>query len=491
MSLKDKLGNIYNWPLFILAALALRGIVWLYFGHLVNIHLPADQKLYSYFVKDDYIYFFQPVDTFLRTGTFSYWHGQPFTGRMPGYSIVYLLLRLLFSPQGSVYGIVILQYLLSSVSVYILALTGYKIFQNKKVFYVIYGLYVLAVFPGCFDLIIVPESFSVSAFIFCLYYITNYIKDGYKIKHLLLSGIFLTWTIFLREYTGLLIIVFPVAIGIHHLQKKQSLLKAFKAGLVFCIPFIIADAAWTARNYIATGKFIPVASTDVDSYGKLYSASWNAIDELINAWGENGAPFDVNGMAYYYRTLSTNTPYPFPARIFKGVSTYNADSLMSLRKLYANYYYSNDSLVEQRSQKSIITLCALYKQDYINHNPVSYYLVRPAKDLKYLMFFSGTGYLPMPSFSECNPAEKLIKGLFALLYFVVLIGGITGILFFIAKEQRKSIMPWLMIISCASIIGVVVLINPLQEPRYSVHIFTLLVLFSGAVISKTGRQEPA
>ncbi|HXP51276.1 MAG TPA: hypothetical protein VN922_15060, partial [Bacteroidia bacterium] len=295
----------------------------------------------------------------------------------------------------------------------------------------------------------------------------------------------LAWTIFLREYTGLLIAVIPTAIVAYHfLSKKDDFIKAIKAGVLFCIPFIIADAAWTARNYIGTGKIIPIASADVDTYGKLYSSSWNAIEDLVYTWGENGAPFDRNGLAFYYRTPSVKTNYKFPDRLFNGVITYNADSLVHLRQIYANYYYTTDTAVERINQKRIEYLCALYKNDYITHNHFAYWVIKPIKDLKYLMFFSGTGYLPMPPFLQCNMLEKGIKLVFTVLYFIIIICSIAGIICYFLFKRGRDFMPWLMLISCVSIAGILIMVSILQEPRYSVHIFMMLVLFASYFIDK-------
>jgi hypothetical protein len=482
---KAAFKDISNWKWFVLVAILLRGSLWLYFGHLVNVHLPADQKIYSHFVKDDYMFFFDPVDNFFRTGTFGYYGNVPFTGRMPGYSTVYFLFRLIFSQQIAAHCVIGLQFLLSSISVYVLALTSYKIFESRRAFYITYCLYVLAVFPGFFDFIIVAESFSVSALIFVLFFLTRYIKEGNRTKDLILSGTFLAWTIFLREYTGLLIAVIPTTlVAYHFLSKKDGFVKAVKAGVLFCIPFIVADTAWTIRNYIGTGKIIPIASADVDTYGKLYSSSWNAIEDLVYTWGENGAPFDKNGLAFYYRTPSVKTNFKFPDRLFNGVTTYNADSLVHLRQLYANYYYTTDTTVEHINQKKIEYLCALYKNDYITHNHFAYWVVKPIKDLKYLMFFSGTGYLPMPPFSQCNVLEKGIKLVFTVLYFIIIICSIAGIICYFLFKRGRDFMPWLMLISCVSIAGILIMVSILQEPRYSVHIFMMLVLFASYFIDK-------
>jgi hypothetical protein len=489
---KNNFGDIANWKWFVFIAILLRGALWLYFGHLVNINLPADQKLYSYFIKDDYMYFFEPVDNFFRTGTFSYIHNVPFTGRMPGYSIVYFLYRLIFSQQLATYCVVATQFILSSVSVYVLALTSYKLLKSKRAFYITFCLYVLAVFPGSFDLIIVAESFSVSALIFAFYFLVCYLQNGYRIKHLILSGAFLTWTIFLREYAGLLIVLFPLALGTYHLFiRKDGVLKSIRIGILFCLPFIIADGAWVIRNYLATKRFIPIETTNEESYGKLYSASWNAIEDLVYAWGETGAPFDAGTLAYYYRTPAAKINYKFPVGIFKGITTYNADSLVHLRQLYSTYYYTKDTVLENTAEKTILNLCNLYKQDYITHNEFKYWVIRPIKGLKYTMFFSGTGYLPMPSFSQCNVIEKSIKIIFTMLYYLVLTFAAIGLIIYIKHQRTSGLAQWLMIASMLLIMVVLVFGSNIQEPRYSVHIFMMCILFATYFIDKVLPVNPA
>src|ERR1700722_8680741 len=117
--IKTAFSDTSNWKWFVLLAVLVRGPLWFYFGHLVSIHLPADQRVYTYFVRDDYSYFFDPVDNFFKNGTYSYSNNTPFTGRLPGYSVIYFLFRLICSPQPAAYCVIALQFILSSLSVYV------------------------------------------------------------------------------------------------------------------------------------------------------------------------------------------------------------------------------------------------------------------------------------------------------------------------------------------------------------------------------------
>jgi len=140
-------------------------------------------------------------------------------------------------------------------------------------------------------------------------------------------------------------------------------------------------------------------------------------------------------------------------------------------------------VLEKATQNRILFLTNLYKHDYISHNYLSYILVKPIKGHKYFLLFSGTGYLPMPPFSKCNSFEKAIKILFSILYFVVLICANAGILKFILKERsRNNMILLLMLMSILMITGVIIFYSSAPEPRYSVHIFMICVIFASSFI---------
>ncbi len=274
-SILSAFSNPFNWKAFILLAIVLRGIVWAYLGYMVSIHVEPGNRIENYFVMDDYGYFFTPVDNYFRTGHFSYLSGVTFTGRMPGY-MVYFLFRFLFSQQVSILLVIAFQFLLSAISVYVLSLIAYYIFDNnKKCFYITFTLYVLAIFPGFFDFFIIAESFSVSSLIFSLYFLIKYIKVEGNNKYLLLSGLFLTWTIFLREYTGLLILVIPLWLAYYmYFKKKEAILSITKIIMLFCLPFMLSETLWVARNYSATKQIIFLETPMEVAYGDLYSKSY-------------------------------------------------------------------------------------------------------------------------------------------------------------------------------------------------------------------------
>lgn len=492
-------GHPFNWKVFIIIAIILRGLLWLYFGHMVTANVAQSDTIEKYFVKDDYGYFFSPVDNYFKTGHYTYLDGVPFTGRLPGYSMVYFIFRLFFNQHISLFLIVGLQFLLSTVSVYVLSLISYFIFNNnKRCFHITYWLYILGVFPGFFDFFIIAESLSVSSLIFSIFYLTKYIKVEAKNRYLIFSGLFLAWTIYLREYTGLLMLLFPLVFGCYLLfTRKENIYKASKLVLLLCLPFIGFEAIWVTRNYVATKKIILITTPEEEAYGKLYSAPWEVIDNLIYSWGEIAAPFDKKALGYYYRNPKEPIGYNFPDRIFNGVTTYNEDSLVKLRNLYADYYFTNDTALTNKLEKEIINKCKIYRQDYISHNLFTYWVIKPMKDFNYIAFFSGTGYLPLPPHGQQHVETRFVRIIFCRLYYTILLSAFAGLIWYFFIFREASFIPLLCILSFAVIvltllyIGTINAYSSVQEPRYFAHCVALVLPFSAYFFNKIlpGRKQ--
>ncbi len=173
------------------------------------------------------------------------------------------------------------------------------------------------------------------------------------------------------------------------------------------------------------------------------------------------------------------------------MTTYNKDSLIKLHDLYRSFFYNDDSIKKKELDKKIVSLCGIYKQDYVSHNFTHYWIIKPLNDLKYFILFSGTGYLPMPSYSNCSSSEKLIKIVFCFFYYLILLSGLIGLLFslFIAKGQ--NLIQFLFLLVSLTIICSIVFYSEIQEPRYFVHAFALFFPFSGFIIRKLFTKHDA
>src|SRR5580693_8486867 len=108
-------------------ALIVKGIfpfIWLF-------HSPPPNDVPGFWggIGGDTSSYIDPIDNFLKFGMYI----PDF--RMPGYGAVYLIFRLFVSKPAALNCLLILQYLLASLSVYIVSLTAKRIFESNTVFY--------------------------------------------------------------------------------------------------------------------------------------------------------------------------------------------------------------------------------------------------------------------------------------------------------------------------------------------------------------------
>jgi hypothetical protein len=476
-NLLHKYSNLNNQWLFIGTAVIIKLAILIYIITLAH-------NWHTIVLEPDDGSYFSPVENFLHHHGYCYIPSVPFAGRMPGYSLIYLLFRLLLSPAASVIAIVGLQFILSSLAAYILCLSINKIFQNTRIAVIAFFLYSFSTFIGVFDLYIAGESLSNSAFIFMLYYLLRALKeDKNKSQNMFVSGLFLTWAIFLRPYIGLFLLLFPFLI-IYQLYGTytKAITKLFLQVTLLCLPFTVCEVGWTVRNYVVTHRLILLEDNMAMAYGNTYSDSWLAVDNLVYTWGEDAANFDEGSLGSYFRHPSDPTPYAYPNRIFKNVTTYNNDSLLHLRALYGRTLDLKDTVEYNKLTADILRLCAIYKNDYINHNYLSYMTYRPVTSLKRLIIPGGYRYIQFKNGTN-SLLKKTTKLLSTLYYFIILLLSCIGVLLCLTKRIAFSYTLFFTVL-IFTLILTIILYSEIQEPRYFLHIYSILVMYAAFGINK-------
>ena len=180
--------------------------------------------------------------------------------RTPGFSFIYVPLRLLFSQENTIYIFLLLQIVLGGLCKYLISSIGEKVFNSTKVFYVTYFLLLTTPLFSQFNNLLLTDSLGSSLLIFSSYYfLESWESDSKRFnKNLFYSGLFLTIAVFLRPFLA----VFFVPLGIYILwTDKSNFIKLIATSLSFTVIFILIDGAWIVRNKIKTDAFIPLAST--------------------------------------------------------------------------------------------------------------------------------------------------------------------------------------------------------------------------------------
>jgi len=292
-------------------------------------------------------------------------NGQGYSpdNRLPGYGIVYLPLAYLLTKGVACNMLIFLQFLMSSVSVYALALSTRNIFKNNNIFYIAFYLYAISSFSNCYDSILLTESFATSFLVFSVYYLSQYlIKDNRK--YVLLSGFFLAWVIFLRPVYVPLLAIFFAFIFLN--------IKKWTMVFLVLLPFFLIDGAWTIRNFSLYKKVIPFTKS-LHYFGE--NSYYPYVLTFCSAWGG----YRSGGQTWLLPELSKDDFNPnIPDDIY--TSKFNFDSLRVVRGLIKKV--TVDSASVPVAQQNIYTeqikqKLTLYTQSIKKEKPFLYYIKAP------------------------------------------------------------------------------------------------------------------
>ncbi len=197
--------------------------------------------------RDSYDYM-APVENFLAGKGW-----QP-EYRVPGVSIVYFLFRLIACKDIAIYLFCVFQYILLAIATYAVANAVYRITKSFTSFAFILFFIGLNKYIFIGDSRIASESLSLSSILFSIYFLLRFIEKG-QIKHVSLSGLFITISFFMRSILGIAVLFTGVA---YLLLPKRNLSDKIRLFFWFILPFIILEASWIVRNYFVYGAFRPL-----------------------------------------------------------------------------------------------------------------------------------------------------------------------------------------------------------------------------------------
>lgn len=357
--------------------------------------------------------------------------------RMPGYGVVFMFFRLVFTTPNACNALIILQFLLASVTVYYLALAARNIFHNDTVFYISFYLYLISNFPNFFDGFILTESLTTSFIIFSVFFFTKYFSSK-KILYLFLSSVFLGWAIFMRPGFSILLPVFALVIIF---QRRSDIFKNIKYGILFLLPFTVFDGMWTYRNYREFHKIIPLSY--IGNYPNIAASYLEPMFYFVQSWG-GGYSFtnnvvDLDWFDYTYggRIKPTHID-SLPDNIY--TSKYNKDSLLHLKKLIQGLQNpAIDSNTANAYQRELIRKFKMYQKSFKDEKPFVYYVLTPIKLTGIILYGSYTKrYLDRgQTLGIINPLLRIFAN---GLYLAILLLGLTGMIMLLFSGFRQNIL---------------------------------------------------
>lgn len=429
-----------------------------------------------FFSAPDTNSYFFPIEDYIEKGIYTS------EVRMPGYGVVYWFFRLFFDKMLALNLLIIFQIILSALNICILAKIAFLLFKDFIVFYITLTLFFFSSFTAFYDTWLLTESLAVSSLIFSIYFFILYFQK-YHWSHLLLSGLFFTWLIFLRLVHFPLLLLMTLSIGIHLFRVSTFIFwKKVAHCFIFLLPFLIIDMYWTWHNYITFRDFNPLAKK-IELQGFGYHLA-----NFCTSWGGSSIFWEKEaeiGWFCYYSDYCIDNSQKIPDDIY--TSHFNKDSLVNIKN---TIILANTLPYEQKEQK-LIPLGKLLDEFALSikeEKPFVYYFKGSFRMLKKLIFHSGSYYMFNNPFSKLNSYEKFIKIFVSGLYWLVFGLGILFCIYIIFYNILKfnilffiGIIPFYVILIHAVILRV-------PDPRFLVTAYPMLVLMAAGFIHLLGRK---
>ena len=338
-------------------------------------------------------------------------------------------------------------------------------------------------FLAVFDNYGLSDSISVSLMIIGIYMLVKFLSKktiSIKYMYLFLASLFLIWTIFIRQLFLIVFIVFGVFLVIDSFKNKY--IKSIKYAAIYFLIGIIPITLWWMRNDKHGYSDIILVKPPQECFIG-YPDYQITLRKLFIAWGGDFTLWG-NEAEWFLRNTMEDDKFPFSNRIY--TSEYNYDSLLNLRKISNELFYTNSiSDIDTRNDSLkyyVISASNRYLNSYKKEKPFSYYITNKFILLGKFIFKKGI-MLPFPSLSQMSFTEKLYKS-YAIIFtiFIILTGLIGSVLF----VKRKSIVLNIIVFS---FLFIVVFYLGVIEFRYWATIYPILVIFSAKFLTSFLRNK--
>jgi hypothetical protein len=459
-----------RWLIFLLVALLLRG---LYAEWRVAEVRPVDELGWWSFNTPDTHSYFDPIESLLKGGDY-----KP-DYRMPGIGVPYFLFRQVMDPIASRDAMVVLQWLLSGIGVYLLALIALRISGSHTVALATYGIFLFSTFTSWHDTSLSTDSLAVSVLIIHMFLLQRSI-DAQSRWILLAAGLMFTWFIFLRPVAFLLL--GPAAFLLY--LRWGGTRSLIPVGL-FLLPFVLIDGVWAARNWrsnhelnLLTNEGIMPDDIATRTRGYLmrfvqgYGGDYNwwvpgADIRWYGEWSGIGEPDDEGRKAD-------------PPPDYAYVPGYTKDSLMAIGEQIR--LIEGGSLSSADSMAAVVKVTSAldrYAELYKHGAPFNYHVLSRIRPIEYMVYQNGTETLFPQSFGALPLWKKLFKLFQMLIYFFGLILGAVASAVWLWNWRRTTdpLTIWVPLVT-VYMVWIYPLGVRMGEWRYMVHVFPLALMLA-------------
>ena len=417
------------------------------------------------FIANDYHYFIDPAETYYQTGQYAIVEGEPFAGRMPGYAIFYLMFRMLMSQEMANLMMIVMQAVLGGLAAYVLARGAQFYYRRFAAFAVVFAVGFLYPVSAFFDYQTLTEGLAINNLCFAFYFIMRGVRGGSN-KWILLAGVFLAWSVFLRPFLGILLPLYGLFLM---WQTSGGATRKFGNAVLLGIPFTLALLAWNIRNYQVMDEVVLMETPSYESYGKTYSLAWVSIRNLINDWGGEPAYFEPGSAAEWFRVDRSDKPLDLPDQVYE-TGCFTPEDLEELKADFQEFHYRSG--FDTTLNREIIEQVREYRSCYLEQQTTFDRGINTTRKIAKSIFRSGSSYMPLvePTF-----VDKAFRLLFLGMYYLLLLGWLLG-----AVLVRKG---WIWLVPAIALLFGILQVSSVLENRYFLTVFPFVILgFCGAFI---------
>jgi len=405
--------------------------------------------------------------------------------RMPGLLPVYLPLRLLFDSHLSIQFIVVLQIIADAITSLLLCLLAVRFLPSPRVLVITTTLLCLSSFVTIRSMYLLSDSFGISTLIISSYFLVQF-ADTKRKSTLIWSGLFLIWSIFLRQVVILLIPVYLIILlSLLQYHWRRFLVHA----LWFCLPIVIALSAWTTRNQLVYHRTVILVAPVEECMTQLTPA-YTSIRKFIIATGKDFQPWTVGDAAYWFVQPDPQQKLIIPYNETDFTAAFNADSLLSLKNEYHELLLLNPGSPEYHiAEKSIINKSQCYSNSYKSEHKFRFLVTDKIGFLVKFLFPQKIDDLPFPAYSSMSILQKIGKGWSLIFLWFISAMSLSGFLYCLFTRKFIQLL-WLLIpfslIFAQSFLGYI-------EQRFLATSYPFMVVICAILSHKliTKMQKPA
>jgi hypothetical protein len=456
-----------RWRFWLSITLVLKGATLFLLLHIGAIGM-GDAGMLGVWWSDAPTYF-EPIDSLLAGGDY-----LPDL-RLPGYGVVYFLVRLFTEPPLTYDVLVVLQTLVAAFSMYVLPRSVYRITGSKALFLATLLLYAASISVHWYDAVMLTESLCASSMIFFIDRWERWYRTGSRAA-LVFSGLWLTWAIFLKPVIAPVFALALIALWMARAERGAFLRNA----LLILAPLILLDGAWILRNAIRYGEFSPIAR-------RMYTGSINPTPEFratqfviafggdCTWWTHPNAEIRFFNVGHDQLPGATNaSSIVLPERIM--TSIYNVDTLRATSvEILALKDPAVTNEFRDTRNKLINARFERWTEAFIKEHPVQYHFLTKLIALRRFVVQTGNPVVYAQTFREMPWYLKATKLFHLALHWATLLGGFVGGYIWLRRGPSVplAILP-VLIVPFGTLVFSLVL--RLSEHRYLVPFIPVMLL---------------